>query len=62
MSTSRFLLPVPSVTMSTGFSPCKTDSVLAILAGSTPNASMPYNSLIVDLIHAIEGAYKYRKD
>ena len=29
---------VPSVTMSTGFSPCKTDSVLAMLAGSTPGA------------------------
>ena len=26
------------------------------------NVSVPYNSLIVDLIHAIEGAYKYRKD
>ena len=25
------------------------------------NVSVPYNSLIVDLIHAIEGAYKYRK-
>ncbi len=26
------------------------------------NVSVPYNSLIVDLIHAIEGAYKYRKE
>ena len=26
------------------------------------NVSAPYNSLIVDLIHAIEGAYKYRKE
>lgn len=26
------------------------------------NVSVPYNSLIVDLIHAIEGAYKYRQD
>lgn len=25
------------------------------------NVAVPYNSLIVDLIHAIEGAYKYRK-
>ena len=26
------------------------------------NVSVPYNSLIVDLIHAIEGAHKYRKE
>lgn len=26
------------------------------------NVSAPYNSLIIDLIHAIEGAYKYRKE
>jgi len=26
------------------------------------NVPVPYNSLIVDLIHAIEGAYKYHKD
>ena len=25
------------------------------------NVPVPYNSLIVDLIHAIEGAYKYNK-
>ncbi len=25
------------------------------------NVPVPYNRLIVDLIHAIEGAYKYRK-
>ena len=26
------------------------------------NVSVPYNSLIVDVIHAIEGAYRYRKE
>ena len=26
------------------------------------NVPAPYNTLIVDLIHAIEGAYRYQKD